>query len=146
MVLNNQHRRISHTLSLPQKIYDSPPTRMQMFLKVICIGLCKQENDYNAAMTKAAGLEDKVIIPGEKSFFETGMPDSSCEVVCSQDALLLGGSERHRAVAEAARVLKPGGRMVFTDVMRSDDATPKELEQVDIEKGQCGEGLRAGGY
>ena len=119
---------------------------MQMFLKVICIGLCKQENDYNAAMTKAAGLEDKVIIPGEKSFFETGMPDSSCEVVCSQDALLLGGSERHRAVAEAARVLKPGGRMVFTDVMRSDDATPKELEQVDIERGQCGEGLRAGGY
>eukprot|EP00904_Undaria_pinnatifida_P010121 jgi/Undpi1/6239/HiC_scaffold_20.g08723.m1 len=79
---------------------------------------------------KAAGLEDKVTIPGEKSYFETGMPDSSCEVVCSLDALLHGGSERHRALAEAARILKPGGRMVFTDIMRSDDATPKDLEQV----------------
>ena len=98
--------------------------------KVICIGLCKQENDFNASLTKTAGLEDKVIIPGEKSFFDTGMLDSSCEVVCSQDALLLGGSQRHRAVAEAARVLKPGGRMVFTDVMRSDDATPEDLEEV----------------
>eukprot|EP00904_Undaria_pinnatifida_P010126 jgi/Undpi1/6243/HiC_scaffold_20.g08727.m1 len=91
---------------------------------------CKQENDYNVSMTKAAGLEDMVTIPGEKSYFETGMPDFSCEVVCSQGALLLGGLERHRAVAEAARVPKPGGRIVFTDIMRSDDATPKDLEQM----------------
>ena len=111
------------------------PRAHENVFKVICISLCKQENDYNAAMTKAAGLEDMVTIPGEKSYFATGMPDSSCEVVCSQDALLHGGSERHRALAEAARILKPGGRIVFTDIMRSDDATPKDLEQVSIEKG-----------
>ena len=134
MVLNNQHRRIPHTFRLPAQIYDPAPARTKNVLKVICISLCKHENDYNASMTKAAGLEDKVTIPGEKSYFETGMPDSSCEVVCSLDALLHGGSERHMALAEAARILKPGGRMVFTDIMRSDDATPKDLEQVNIER------------
>lgn len=126
-----------HLLRIPL-LRSRPPSQPTVFptayaptpFKVICIGLCKQENNFNASLTKTAGLEDKVIIPGEKSYFETGMPDSSCEVVCSQDALLLGGSQRHRAVAEAARVLKPGGRMVFTDVMRSDDATPKDLEEV----------------
>ncbi|CAM9342480.1 unnamed protein product, partial [Hapterophycus canaliculatus] len=87
--------------------------------KVVCINVAARENGVNAALTKAAGLEDKVIIPGEKSFFETGMPDASCDVVTSQDALLHAGSERHRALGEAARVLKPGGRMVFTDIMQS---------------------------
>ena len=120
--------------SPPKNLRPRPRAHVNVF-KVICISLCKYENDYNAIMTKAAGLEDMVTIPGEKSYFETGMPDSSCEVVCSQDALLHGGSERHRVLAEAARILKPGGRMVFTDIMRSDDASPEELEQVNIKRG-----------
>lgn len=103
--------------------------------KVICIEISKKENDFNASLTKTAGLEDKVIIPGEKSFFETGVPDSSCEVVFAQDALHHGGSQRHRIVEEAARVLKPGGRMVFADVMISDDATPEEVEKVSKREG-----------
>ncbi|CAN0483755.1 unnamed protein product, partial [Ectocarpus sp. 12 AP-2014] len=56
------------------------------------------------------------------------MPDASCDVVTSQDALLHAGSERHRALGEAARVLKPGGRMVFTDIMQSKEADPKDLQ------------------
>ena len=97
---------------------------------MVCINVAKRENGVNAALTKAAGLEDKVIIPGEKSFFETGMPDESCDVVCSQDALLHAGSERHKALAEVARVLKPGGRMVFTDIMQSEEAEAKDLQEV----------------
>ncbi|CAM9322755.1 unnamed protein product, partial [Scytosiphon promiscuus] len=98
--------------------------------KVVCINVAARENGVNTALTKAAGLEDKVIIPGEKSFFDTGMPDASCEVVTSQDALLHAGSERHRALGEAARVLKPGGRMVFTDIMQSEHADAKDLQEV----------------
>lgn len=71
-----------------------------------------------------------MIIPGEKSFFETGMPDASCDVVTSQDALLHARSERHRALAEAARVLKPGGRMVFSDIMQSEEAKAEDLREV----------------
>lgn len=71
-----------------------------------------------------------MIIPGERSYFDTGLPDASCEVVTSQDALLHAGSERHRAVGEAARLLKPGGRMVFNDVMQTTHADPKDLQEV----------------
>ncbi|CAN0442383.1 unnamed protein product, partial [Laminaria digitata] len=98
--------------------------------KVVCINIAKRENGINVALTNAAGLEDKISVPGEKSFFDTGLPDSSCDVVCSQDALLHAGSERHRALAEAARVLKPGGRMVFTDIMQSEGAEAKDLQEV----------------
>ncbi|CAM9665097.1 unnamed protein product, partial [Ectocarpus sp. 12 AP-2014] len=97
---------------------------------VVCINVASRENGVNAALNKAAGLEDMVIIPGEKSFFETGMPGASCDVVTSQDALLHAGSERHRALGEAARVLKPGGRMVFTDIMQAEHAKPEDLQEV----------------
>ena len=107
---------------------------------MVCINIAKRENGINAALTKVAGLEEKVIIPGEKSFFDTGVPDSSCDVVCSQDALLHAGSERHRALAEAARVLKPGGRMVFTDIMQSEGAEAKDLQEVRGAKGQASGG------
>lgn len=89
-----------------------------------------RENGVNDALTKAAGLSDKVSTPGEKSFFETGMPDASCDVVLSQDALLHAGPERHRALGEAARILRPGGLMVFTDIMQSEEADPKDLQEV----------------
>ncbi|CAN0358888.1 unnamed protein product [Ectocarpus sp. 6 AP-2014] len=98
--------------------------------KVVCINVSKRENETNVAMTKEAGLEDKVIVPGEKSFFETGLPDASCDVVASQDALLHSGPERSRSMAEAARVLKPGGRMVFSDIMQFKETDPKDLQDV----------------
>lgn len=97
---------------------------------MICINIIKKENCVNAALTKAAGLEDKITIPGEKSCFDTGMLDSSCDAACSQDALLHGGKERHRAMAEVARVLKPGCRMVFTDIMQSEEAEVEDLQEV----------------
>ena len=91
-------------------------------------------------MNKAAGLEDKIIIPGEISFFDTGMPDSSFDVVISQDSMLHAGSGRPRAIAEAARVLKPGGRMVLTDYIQAEDAEASDLQTV-----RGGEGKGGGG-
>lgn len=105
---------------------------------MVYINITKKENCVNAALTKAAGLQDKITIPGEKSFFETGLPDSSCDAACSQDALLHGGNERHRAMAEVARVLKPGGRMVFTDIMQSEEADAEDLH--DVRKAVTGAG------
>ncbi|CAN0010023.1 unnamed protein product, partial [Laminaria digitata] len=98
--------------------------------KVICINISKRQNDKNISLNKAAGLEGKISVPGEKSFFETGLPDSSCDVICSQDAFCHAGTARHMALAEAARVLKPGGKMVFTDFMQSEEADDTEVEVV----------------
>jgi cyclopropane fatty-acyl-phospholipid synthase-like methyltransferase len=97
---------------------------------VTCIDISRKENAVNREVTAASGLADKVLIPGEKSFFETGEPDASYDVVVSQDSLLHAGSERHRSIGEAARVLKPGGILVFTDIMQSNDANTAELSAV----------------
>ena len=67
------------------------------------------------------------------------MPNSSCEVVCSQDALQHAGSERYKAIVEAVRVLKPGGRMVFMDVMIRDDVTAQDFAEVGKERGAKGD-------
>ena len=119
-----------------------PPSllpRARTLPKVVCINIAKKQNVLNAALNKAAGLEAKITIPGEKSFFDTGMPDSSCDVVISQDSLLHAGSGRSRAIAEAARVLKPGGRMVFTDFMQAEDASAEDLQTVRGREGGGGE-------
>ena len=111
--------------------YHSPPiptpTRTSL-PQVICINISKRQNDLNNSLNKAAGLQGKISIPGEKSFFDTGLPDSSCDVVCSQDSFCHAGSARHKALEEASRLLKPGGRMVFTDFMQTEEADDKDLE------------------
>ena len=112
--------------------------------KVICINISKRQNDKNISLNKAAGLEGKVSVPGEKSFFDTGLPDASCDVVVSQDAFVHAGTERHKAIAEAARVLKPGGRLVFTDFMQTEGADDKDLEVVSVRRLRRMDGWTAG--
>ena len=47
--------------------------------------------------------------------------DETVDLVVSMDALLHVGPERQRrAVAEAARILRPGGWMIFSDIMQED--------------------------
>lgn len=51
----------------------SPPGKTLLRMaQVVCINISKRENGINEALTKAAGLDDKVSIPGPKSFFDTG--------------------------------------------------------------------------
>ena len=65
-----------------------------------------------------------------RSYFDTGMEASSMDVVVSQDSYVHASTEHHRAVKEAARVLKPGGVFVFSDLMRSDYADEAKLAEV----------------
>jgi cyclopropane fatty-acyl-phospholipid synthase-like methyltransferase len=97
---------------------------------VTCIEISKKENEVCVAENKATGLEDKVLVPGDLSYFETGEKESTFDMVISQDAFLHAGSERYKAIKEAARVLKPGGILVFTDIMQSDHADPLQLQAV----------------
>lgn len=58
------------------------------------------------------------------------MPSSSMDVVVSQDSFSHASTEHYRVIEEAARVLKPGGIMAFTDIMQSDTADPVKLKEV----------------
>jgi sarcosine/dimethylglycine N-methyltransferase len=64
-------------------------------------------------LTRRVGLQDRVRV-SEGDVMQVPLTDGSVDVVISQEALL-HVSDKPRALAEAYRILKPGGRIVFTD-------------------------------
>jgi len=64
-------------------------------------------------LTRLVGLHEQVQIV-EGNIMAAPMPDESVDAVISQEALL-HVPDRRRAMAEAFRVLKHGGRLAFTD-------------------------------
>lgn len=96
--------------------------------KVTCLNLSEAENERNRALSEQAGVSDRIeVIDG--AFENVPLDDASVDFVWSQDAILHSG-DRRRVLAEVHRVLRPGGRFVFTDPMRSDGATPDELDAI----------------
>eukprot|EP00929_Paragymnodinium_shiwhaense_P045653 TRINITY_DN2329_c0_g1_i4.p1 TRINITY_DN2329_c0_g1~~TRINITY_DN2329_c0_g1_i4.p1 ORF type:complete len:734 (+),score=189.06 TRINITY_DN2329_c0_g1_i4:1-2202(+) len=81
-------------------------------------------------MTKEARLEHLISCPGERSFTETGEAGNTFDLVVSEDSFLHAGEHRERAIHEAARVLKPGGYLVFTDIMQSDSCNLQQMASV----------------
>jgi ubiquinone/menaquinone biosynthesis C-methylase UbiE len=64
-------------------------------------------------LTRRVGLQDRVrVIEGD--VMQVPLTDGNVDVVISQEALL-HVPDKPRALAEAYRILKPGGRIVFTD-------------------------------
>jgi sarcosine/dimethylglycine N-methyltransferase len=99
--------------------------------KVSCVDLSAKENSKNAERNKAAGIpEDEIWIAGERSFTATGEPEDSFDLIVSQDSFLHAGQYRAGSIAEAARVLKPGGYLVFTDIMQSDTCDLSQMKPV----------------
>jgi ubiquinone/menaquinone biosynthesis C-methylase UbiE len=64
-------------------------------------------------LTRRVGLEHRVRVI-EGNVIQVPLPAESVDVVVSQEALLHVPDKR-RALAEAYRILKPGGRIAFTD-------------------------------
>lgn len=87
--------------------------------QVDCLNLSKVQNERNRQITEAAGLSGKIRV-FDGAFESLPFEDDSYDVVWSQDSFLHSG-DKPLVLKEVARVLKPGGRLVFTDPMQADD-------------------------
>ncbi|NIQ95245.1 MAG: class I SAM-dependent methyltransferase [Desulfuromonadales bacterium] len=96
--------------------------------KVVALNLSEKENERDRQMNREQGL-DQLIEVVDGSFEDIPYDDESFDVVWSQDAILHSG-ERAKVVEEVARVLKPGGRFIFTDPMQTDDCPEGVLQPI----------------
>ncbi len=96
--------------------------------KVVALNLSERENERDRKMNQEQGL-DHLIEVWDGSFESVEAADASFDVVWSQDSIL-HSSERGKVIAEAARVLKPGGELIFTDPMQVDDCPEGVLQPV----------------
>jgi len=96
--------------------------------KITALNLSETENDRDRQMNREQGL-DHLIDVVDGSFEDVPAQDGSIDLVWSQDAILHSG-HRDKVIAEAARVLRPGGDMVFTDPMQADDCPEGVLQPV----------------
>jgi sarcosine/dimethylglycine N-methyltransferase len=85
---------------------------------VTCLNLSAVENERNRALTREAGLDDKITVV-DGSFDSVPFEDGTFDVVWSQDAIL-HAPDRRAVLDEMARVLKAGGDFIFTDPMQAD--------------------------
>jgi ubiquinone/menaquinone biosynthesis C-methylase UbiE len=95
---------------------------------VCCFNLSATQNRRNEQLTNEQGLTALVEVH-TGNFERLPFADQSFDLVWSQDAILHSG-KRKQVLREAFRVLSPGGTMVFTDPMQSDDCPPAALEPV----------------
>lgn len=79
-----------------------------------------------ATLTRLVGLDDRVRVV-EGNVMAVPLPDESVDAVVSQEAFL-HVPETARAVAEAYRILKPGGRFAFTDWVLHKPMTAEDAE------------------
>jgi sarcosine/dimethylglycine N-methyltransferase len=96
--------------------------------RVTALNLSEKENERNREMNREQGL-DALIDVVDGSFESIPAPDSSFDLVWSQDAILHSG-ERERVIGEVARILRPGGDLIFTDPMQADDCPEGVLQPV----------------
>jgi sarcosine/dimethylglycine N-methyltransferase len=96
--------------------------------RVTCLNLSEVENERNRQKNRMAKLEHLIRVEAG-SFEEVPFPEDTFDVIWSQDALLHSGS-RQSVLEEMQRVLRPGGELVFSDIMQTDDCPEGVLQPI----------------
>lgn len=96
--------------------------------RVACVNISETQNALNRTKNEEVGLADRIsVLHG--SFDAAPVEDGAFDIVWSQDAFL-HGADRAAILREAARALKPGGRLIFTDIMQTEAAPAEKLQPV----------------
>lgn len=93
--------------------------------RVVGLNISGHQNAEHRARNRATGLHDRIAVVGG-DFEALPFGPGSFDAVCSFDSFLHSGN-RPRLLGEVARVLRPGGHLVFTDIMRSEDCPAEAL-------------------
>jgi len=96
---------------------------------VLGVDLSKKECQMNVQKTIRAGLSHLVDVKC-CSFTDTGEEAGSYDLVISEDSYLHAGQFRADCITEAARLLRPGGFLVFTDPMQADEPDREALAPI----------------
>ncbi|MFD7448327.1 SAM-dependent methyltransferase [Kitasatospora sp. NPDC059827] len=96
--------------------------------RVVALNISERQNAHHRAVNAAQGLDRSIeVVTG--SFQDIPFPDGHFDVVWSQEAFC-HSPDRDRLLAEATRVLRPGGEVVLTDVMAAEGVAPEMLRAV----------------
>jgi sarcosine/dimethylglycine N-methyltransferase len=96
--------------------------------QVTCLNLSETENQRNREKNRSLGLENHIEV--RQGNFETlPFERDQFDLVWSEDAILHSDAKA-RVFAEIARVLKPGGKFIFTDPMQSDNCPDGVLQPI----------------
>ncbi|NEP11166.1 MAG: methyltransferase domain-containing protein [Symploca sp. SIO1A3] len=93
---------------------------------VTCLNISEEQNQENERRNREHGLDNLIdIVHG--NFKDIPFEDGSFDLVWSQDALFHTDGQ-DQVLEEAYRVLKPGGQLLFMDILQADDCQDGALK------------------
>jgi len=95
---------------------------------VVGINVSEKELEVAKATAREAGLVDSLTFE-RGDFHSLRYADESFDVVWSQEAFL-HGADKNQIISEAKRVLVPGGKLIFTDLVVAAGTSPSDRERI----------------